>query len=218
MIQTTRLLLPFSHGVEMETLEAAVQLAASHHATLVPLSLIAVPQARGKGARLEHIQQSKDFLEAAQQKAMQHRVSLERFEAFTSDVVRSIAALVPRLSCDGMILALRGNNGSLLSTKIIEQVMAIAPCPLYLIYLPSSQPSWMTRLRGHFSNAWPGRGRQQHIEELLLQPLPDKEQSIPEMVLSRYAGTPYLEVKQGANERSTFSYTHSNDQVWEGRK
>ncbi len=193
MIKTTRLLLPFAHGVEMETLEAAVQLAASHHATLVPLSLISVPQARGKGARLEHIQQSKDFLEATQQKAVRQRVSLERFEAFTSDVVRSIAALVPRLACDGMILAFRGRSGSLLSAQVIEQVMAIAPCPLYLIYLPSKEPSWVTRLRERFSNLWPERRRGQRIEEPLLRPFPAQEQATPEMVLSRYAGSPDLE-------------------------
>src|ERR1700730_3182710 len=127
MTRTTRLLLPFTHGVEMETLEAAVLLAASHHATLVPLSLIPVPQVRGKGARLEQIQQSKDFLEATQQKALRLYVALERFEAFTSDVVQSIALLVPRLACDGMILALRGRSGSLLSARMIEQLMAISP-------------------------------------------------------------------------------------------
>ena len=193
MIKTTRLLLPFAHGVEMETLEAAVQLAASHHATLVPLSLISVPQARGKGARLEHIQQSKDFLEATQQKALRHRVALERFEAFTSDVVRSIAALVPRLACDGMILVLRGRSGSLLNTQMIEQVMAMAPCPLYLIYLPSKEPSWVARLRERFSNMWAGRGQRQRMEEPLLRPFPAQEQAIPEMVLSRYVGSPDLE-------------------------
>ena len=193
MIKTTRLLLPFAHGVEMETLEAAVRLAASHHATLVPLSLISVPQARGKGARLEHIQQSKDFLEAAQQKALRHCVSLERFEAFTGDVAQSIAALIPRLECDGMILALRGRNGSLLSAKMIEQLMAIAPCPLYLIYLPSKEASWVARMGKRFSNVWQGRGRRQRIEEPVLQPLPAQEQSIPEMVLSRYAGSSDLE-------------------------
>lgn len=193
MMKTTRLLLPFTHGVEMETLEAAVRLAASHHATLVPLSLIAVPQARGKGARLEHIQQSKDFLEATQHKAVRHCVSLERFEAFTGDVAQSIAALIPRLECDGMILALRGRNGSLLSAKMIEQLMAIAPCPLYLIYLPSRQPSWMARMGARFSNLWPGRERQQGIKEPVLRPLPAQEQSLPEMVLSRYAGAPDLE-------------------------
>jgi hypothetical protein len=39
MTKTTRLLLPFTHGIEMATIEAAVLMAASHHATLVPLSL-----------------------------------------------------------------------------------------------------------------------------------------------------------------------------------
>lgn len=177
----------------METLEAAVLLAASHHATLVPLSLISVPSARGKGARLEHIQQSKDFLEAAKQKALRHSLSFERFEAFTGDVVMSIAALVPQLECDGMILALRGRNGSLLSAKTIEQLMAIAPCPLYLIYLPSKEPSLVARLRERFSNVWPSRSHRQRIEEPLLRPLPAQEQSRPERVLSRYAGTADLE-------------------------
>ncbi len=64
MTKTTRFLLPFTYGVEMDTIEAAVLLAASHHATHVPFSLILTPQTRGKGVRLEHIQQSKDFLEA----------------------------------------------------------------------------------------------------------------------------------------------------------
>ena len=188
MSKTTRLLLPFAHGVEMDTLEAAVCLAANHHATLVPLSLISVPQARGKGARLEHIQQSKDFLEAARQKALRHNVSLERFEAFTGDIVQSIAALVPRLECDGMILALRGRSGSLLSAKMIEQLMVIAPCQLYLIYLPSKEPSWAARLHDYFSNVWQGQRRQQRTEEPVLRPLAAQEQCGPEMVLSRYAG------------------------------
>ena len=216
MIKTTRLLLPFAHGVELETLEAAVLLAASHHATLVPLSLISVPQARGKGARLEHIQQSKDFLEAAQQKALRHGVSLERFEAFTGDIVQSIAALVPRLACDGLILAFRGGKGSLLNAKMIEQLMAIAPCPLYLIYLPSKELSWVARLRERLSKVWPGWGRQQRIEEPVLRPLPAQEPTMPEMVLSRYAGTPDRE--QDMNEPDTFSYRYSSNQAWEGRK
>ena len=125
MIKTTRLLLPFTHGVEMETIEASVLLAASHHATLVPLSLILSPRARERGARLEHIQQSKDFLEAVQQKALRHGVPLERFEVFTGDVLQSISVLVHQLRCDGVVLALRGRNGSLLGTETIEQLMAM---------------------------------------------------------------------------------------------
>lgn len=147
MTKTTRLLLPFTHGVEMDTIEAAVLMAASHHATLVPLSLILTLQARGKGARLEHIQQSKDFLEAVQHKAFRHHVPLERFEVFTGDRVQSMVELVDQLGCDGILLALRGRNGSLLDAGMIAQLMATRFCPLYLIYLPARESSWIARLR-----------------------------------------------------------------------
>ncbi len=172
----------------METLEAAVLLAASHHATLVPLSLVPVAQARGKGARLEHIQQSKDFLEAAQHIASRYGVSLERFEAFTGDAVQSIATLVPQLACDGMILARRGRNGSLLSAKMIEQLMALGSCLLYLIYLPSKEPSRVSLLLERFSKRPPAH--RQREERLRQQPTSPGEQAIPEMALSRYASSP----------------------------
>jgi hypothetical protein len=175
----------------MDTIEGAVLLAASHHAQLVPLSLILSPQTRGKGARLEHIQQSKDFLEAVQQKAQRHYVPLERFEAFTSDILRSIALLAPRLECDGMILALCGRSGSLLSARMIEQLLAISPCSLYLIYLPSKEPSWLSRLRERFSGRRPVY--RPRVEKPALQPLSPGELSAPEMVLSRDAGSPDLE-------------------------
>lgn len=175
----------------METLEAAVLLAASHHATLVPLSLVPVPQARGKGARLEHIQQSKDFLEATQQKASQHHVSIERFEAFTGDVMQSISLLLPQLACDGMILVQRGRNGSLMSAKMIEQLRALSPCPLYIIYLPSKEPSQVSRLLKRFFNRWPAQG--QHEERPAQQPASPGEQATPEMVLSRYTSSPDIE-------------------------
>ncbi len=191
MTGTTRLLLPFTHGIEMETIEAAILMAASHHATLVPLSLISVPQARAKGARLEHIQQSKDFLEATQQKALWHRVPLERFEVFTGNVVQSISVLVHQLACDGVILALRGQRGSLLSAEIIEQLMATRSCTLYLIYLPARESSQVLRLRELFSNWRPGH-RQRAATHA--QPLPAfGEQATREVVLSRHPGSPDLE-------------------------
>jgi hypothetical protein len=164
----------------MDTIEAAVLLAASHHATLVPLSLILSPTARGKGARLEHIQQSKDFLEAVQQKALRHHVPLERFEVFTGDVVQSMLVLVDQLGCDGMLLALRGRNGSLLGTGTIEQLMAMRPCPLSLIYLPSGESSWMARLRERVLHWWPGH-RQRADQHVPLQPVLE-EQRVEEVV------------------------------------
>ena len=191
MSKTTRLLLPFTHGIEMETLEAAVMLAASHQATLVPLSLIPSSQssqARGKGARLEHIQQSKDFLEATQQKALRHGITLERFEVFTDNVTQSIAALVEQMACDGVILALRGRQGSLLNAEMIERLMAMRPCPLFLIYLPSRESSWVAQLRERFSNWWPGQ--RQRTKSYTQQPTVQEEQTSQEVVLSGYAGSP----------------------------
>ncbi|HLX55879.1 MAG TPA: universal stress protein [Ktedonobacteraceae bacterium] len=191
MIKTTRLLLPFTHGVGMDTIEAAVILAASHRATLVPLSLITTLQGRGKGARLEHIQQSKDFLEAVQQKALQHCVPLERFEVFTGDVVKSISILVHQLKCDGVVLVLRGRNGSLLSAETIKQIMAMKSCPLYVMYLPSRESSWVSRLREGFSHWWPGY-RQRADGHVQRQPALE-EQAIQQVALARQAGSPELE-------------------------
>lgn len=169
MTRTTRLLLPFTHGVEMDTIEAAVLLAASRHATLVPLSLILSPRAGRRGARLEHIQQSKDFLEAVQHKAFRHHVPLERFEVFTGDSVQSIVVLVDQLGCDGILLALRGRNGSLLDAGMIEQLMATRCCTLYLIYLPARESSWIARLRERISHWRPGH-RQRADQHMPQQP------------------------------------------------
>ena len=191
MTKTTRLLLPFTHGVEMDTIEAAVLLAASHHATLVPLSLILTPQTRGKGVRLEHIQQSKDFLEAVQHKASRHHVPFERFEVFTSDSVQSIFVLVDQLRCDGILLALRGRNGSLLDAGVIEQLMAMRFCPLSLIYLPARESSWIARLRQRISHWRPGH-RQRADQHMPRQPAL-KEQVGQEAGLTGHAGVPDLE-------------------------
>ena len=181
MTKTTRLLLPFMHGVEMDTIEAAVLLAASHQATLVSLSLIAVPQ--GKGPRLEYIQQSKDFLGAVRHKAVQHQVPLEYFEVFTSNMVQSMLALVDQLGCNGILLVLRGRNGSLLSAEMIGELMAMRPCPLYLIYLPSKEFSWVSRLRKRFSHWWPGH-HQLADEQVQPQPTPEVQQVDQEAVVS----------------------------------
>src|SRR2546427_1029655 len=110
---TTRLLLPFTYGIEMDVLEYAVLLAKQCQATLVPLALLAVPAGRwSKGVRLEQVQQAKDFLEAVRHKAERHAVPLERFEVVTSDVVQSISVLMQQLACDGMVLAERGQDGA----------------------------------------------------------------------------------------------------------
>lgn len=191
MTRTTRLLLPFTHGVEMDAIEAVVLMAASHHATLISLSLISVLQVRGKGARLEHIQQSKDFLEAVQHKALRHQVSLERYEVFTGNVVQSLLVLVDQLQCDGILLVLHGQSGSLLSAETIGQLKAMRSCPLYLIHLPSRESSWMSWLRERISHLWP-RHQRRAGEQVQGRPAPEARQVDQEIALSQQPGTPDL--------------------------
>ena len=88
-MKNSRFLLPFVHGVDMRAIEQAILLAKGHEAILVPLVLIYVPEERrAKGARLEYIQQSRDFLEAIKFKAARYDVPIERLEVYTSDIDR----------------------------------------------------------------------------------------------------------------------------------
>src|SRR3974390_2535899 len=110
-----RWLLPFTNGVDMRAIDYLVSLAENNGATLVPVSLISVPNySRSGGARLEHIQQAKDFLEAVKYKSARLQVPVERYEVFTSDVIRSITTLVHDLHCDGIVMVAVENKEVLL--------------------------------------------------------------------------------------------------------
>ena len=164
MTKTTRLLFPFTYGREMDTIEAAVLLATSHHTAFVPLC-DSYASGERKGVRLEHIQQSKGSLEAVQRKAFRHPVSLERFEVFTGARVQCLFVLVGQLGCDGILLVLRGRNGSVLEAEMMEQRMAMRYCPLSLISLPAREFAWISRLRERISLRRAGHRRRadQHI-------------------------------------------------------
>ena len=58
MTKTTLLLLPNTYGREMDTIDAATLLAASHHAAFVPL-FDSYASGERKGVRQKHFQQSK---------------------------------------------------------------------------------------------------------------------------------------------------------------
>jgi hypothetical protein len=136
LVKMTRLLLPFTNGVDMDALEYGVLLAKNHRATLVPLALLAMPEKRrSKGIRLEQVQQAKDFLEAVRYKAERHAVSIERFEVVTTDVVQSIAVLTHQADCNGIVLVVRGQDGVLLQADEIERLMEQLACTYYLIHL-----------------------------------------------------------------------------------
>jgi hypothetical protein len=141
-----RWLLPFTYGVDMRAIDSVVGFAESAGATLVPVSLISVPdERRSRGARLEHIQQSKDFLEAVQFKAARLQVPVERYEVFTGDVLQSIALLVHDLRCDSIFLVTTGKEDVLLHAHELKSLLEEPPASLVLMRLPTRTESAQTR-------------------------------------------------------------------------
>jgi Universal stress protein family len=155
----------------MFAIEQAILLAKSLEATLIPLSVIHVPQeGRSRGARLEHIQQSKDFLEAVKYKAARYGVPIERYEVFTADVVQSINIVAKEQRCEGILLLVGGKKGVLLQADEIKCLMETMVCKLYVVHMQSngykgSEPTFRERL----SNWLPQRRRRQHQALLELQ-------------------------------------------------
>jgi len=166
-MKTTRLLLPFMHGVDMHAIDAALRLAKGYEAILVPLSLIDLPEdGRAKGARLEHIQQSKDFLEAVKHKAARYGVPLERLEVYTSDVAQSIRAIASEMECEGILLFVESKHDVLLSMGEIKRLMEHMTCKLYILRLQADDGRSFKRvLRERFSHRLLARPKQK--DELL---------------------------------------------------
>jgi len=122
----------------MRAIDYLVSLAGNNGATLIPVSLVSVPnESRSRGARLEHIQQSKDFLEAVKFKAARLQVPVERYEVFTSDAIQSITMLVHDLHCDGIVLVAIEHKEILLHALELKQLLTEPPASLVLIRLPA---------------------------------------------------------------------------------
>ena len=133
-----RWLLPFTNGVDMRAIDHLVSLAENNGATLIPVSLVSVPTgSRSGGAWLEHIQQSKDFLEAVKYKAARFQVPVERYEVFTSDAIQSIIMLVHDLHCDGIVMVAIEHKEVLLRNHELKRLLEEPPASLVLIRLPA---------------------------------------------------------------------------------
>jgi Universal stress protein family len=150
MVLMTRLLLPFTHGIEVSAITAALALAQRFDATLVVLSLIRLPQAPERGPRWEDIQQSNDFLAFVHHKAARSGVAVERVELYTHNPVSSIRALAQEMVCAGIVLVVRRGEGILLATNEVKQLLEDQSIPLYLVSLPAQEsafslPRWLSR-------------------------------------------------------------------------
>ena len=155
-MEMSRWLLPFTHGVDMRAIDYVVLLAEAAGATLVPVSLVSAPP--NKGARLEHIQESKDFLEAVRFKAERLRVPVERYEVFTGNVFGSITILVHEMHCDGIVLVSNGQQTQLMQDDEVKHLLTEPPTALVLIRLPvHSGLTSASRLGGSFFSWLRGR-------------------------------------------------------------
>lgn len=156
-MKKTRLLLPFTHGVQADALEYAVLMAQSRNAILVPLSIIRASCQHGtKGPRLEHIQQSQDFLATVAYKALKHGVEVEQHEAYVADPVECIRESIQTLKCDGVLLLIENGAGVLLQTSELKHVVASVSNQVHVIRIQSEPhvslyTGVMSRLAGIFS-------------------------------------------------------------------
>lgn len=133
-----RLLVPFTHGVDMYALEYAVQFAKNFDAELVAASVL--PRCDGrKSIRLEHIQQSKDFHEAIANKARRYDVPVHVLEMPATNNIQQTLRLAQEQGCDGIMLFVREGQGVLMQTHEIKHIMVEAACKLYILRLPSHE-------------------------------------------------------------------------------
>jgi hypothetical protein len=141
-----RLLLPFTHGVDIQALDFAVSFAHNLQATLIPLVLIPISEQRPtSGIRLEMLQQAQDFLEAVSFKAARYNVAIERVEVVTQNVAEQIAHVLSSQKCDGLLLFMRETKGVLLQEQEIKALIEQRGPPCYLIHLPLTRSTHQTR-------------------------------------------------------------------------
>ncbi len=157
-MNTGRLLLPFTHGVDMPALDFAVSFAHNRHATLIPLVLIpALEQQRTCSVRLEMFQQAQDFLEAVSFKAMKYDLTIERVEVVTQNVVEQIVHVLSSQECDGLLLFMREAKGVLLQEQEIKALIDQRGPPCYLVHLPSIRRTQQTSKIIHRLCEWLSR-------------------------------------------------------------
>ncbi len=139
-MEKIRLLLPFTYGVRADALEYAILMAQSRNAILVPLSILRAASEHGaKGFRLEHIQQSKDFLESVACKALKHGVEIEQQEVFTTDPAACIQDCTQTMHCAGILLLIENGKGVLLQTTEVKHIIASGASQVHIIRIQTEQ-------------------------------------------------------------------------------
>ena len=154
-MERSRWLLPFTFGVDMGAIDLVIDLADRAGATLIAVSLISdLRMSHLRGARLEHIQQSKDFLEAVHWKAERYNVPVERYEIFTSDVMQHVSLLVVDLHCDAIVLVTTGEHEVFLQMHELKSLLEHSPSQLLIIRMSVSEENKRSRSTLHRFLSW----------------------------------------------------------------
>lgn len=161
---SSRMLLPFTHGVNNLALEYAVLLARNCNATLVPFSLIYVPQT-ARAVRLEYIQQSKDFQALVQSKAAKYDVRIDPREVYTGNVIESIHYTMQNLSCRSIVLFVQDGDGVLLHTHEVKHILTHIPGQHHVIRLQRNAPHPLLNPLRRLSRLFSGRQKEQTMME-----------------------------------------------------
>ena len=137
-MEKTRVLLPFTHGVNTKAIHNVLQLARTQNATVVALALIPLAERqRAEDARLERILQAKDFLAILQTQSEIHHVPVEEYERYTYNVLESIASNAQQMHCQRIMLAYEGQEACFLQKNEAQQLRLSKPHPLQILYTPT---------------------------------------------------------------------------------
>jgi nucleotide-binding universal stress UspA family protein len=173
-METVRLLLPFTHGINVQAIEQAICLAQSRHATLVALVLLPLSaQHPERGVRLEHIEQANDFLKTVARKAGQYQVPLEQHKVVSTDTVKTLLEEAERLHCENIIVAVRKKRASLLHDQEVLPLLTQRHSKLLLIHLA---PRPISPVQAILAALFPGRAEQSRKYEIIqVQPFSSKD-------------------------------------------
>jgi hypothetical protein len=149
MYTTTRLLLPFTEGINAQAIDYAIQLAEKRQATLVPLALI--PVRPDQKTRPESLQQAQDFLELARHKAARQGVPVELARVSTGDAALSIEAMAGEMGCEAVLLFLCNTNEVLLGHAQIRALMDRSTCNMCIILFPEKRRRFANKHLLHLS-------------------------------------------------------------------
>ena len=160
-----RLLLPFTYGVDAKAIDHVIYFAKTSHATLVALALVPTSPAQGDAARLERIEQARDFLETISTKAAVAQVNVELRECYSSDLAECIVSSLQEAACEGLVMLSDDHKTYFLSEDEAQAIQQDSPCPLYRLSMHQKKKAPVQQHRQPLSHLW-SRFSQQHQKQL----------------------------------------------------